>query len=345
MLELILIPALLLGIYICYQDIRHGKISNVLVIFLLLLGIAYQAFSGTIMTETLAVASTFLYGFLISFLLWWLGLWPGGDAKLFIVMLLLLPSGLYSGSIILPYLANTFIPVFVFMTFYALFRSRAPYIKKAVSYSLNPYRISFIFIILIGFMWFFTGIIKLAGIQADYFMTILLLFAVYELFSITLSAKAEAFFILLAVLRVLLDFQGLFTMASLQFFLLVAGTFIFFRFFLIHLTYYTLTSEIRIEKLVPGMVLAEGIYPKGKGYAKESLLNPSLIDFIQQKKIRFIHGLDELTERDTERIKRLRKQGRIGFATVRICQTQPFAVFILIGYILTLLFQGGIFHI
>ncbi len=345
MLDLILLPVLLLGIYICYQDIRHGIIRNRLILALLLLGIAYQALSGALLTDTLAIASTFLYGFFIAFLFWWLGLWPGGDAKLFTALLLLFPQGLYSESLVLPYMANIFIPVFAFMVAYVIIRSKASSIKKAITHSLNPYRISFIFIILIGFMWFFTGLIRLAGIEADYFITILILFAVYELFSVTISAKAEAFFALLAVLRALLDFQGLFTLASLQFFLLVAGVFVFFRFFLIHLAYYTFTSEVRIEKLVPGMIMAEGIYRKGKEYSRISFLNSSLVEFLQQKKRRFVHGLDELTKADVERIKRLRKQGSIGFATVRVCQTQPFAAFILIGYVLTLVFQGGIIPI
>lgn len=342
MLNLILLPALLLGIYVCYQDIRHGIIRNRFILMLLMLGIAYQVLSGMILTDTFAVAFTFLYGFLIAFLFWWLGLWPGGDAKLFTVLLLLLPQGLYSGNLLFPYLTNIFVPVFLFMVAYVLIRSKASSIKKAIAYSLNPYKVSFIFIIMIGFMWFFTGIIKIAGIEADYFITILLLFAVYEFFSITISAKAEALFAFLAVLRALLDFQGLFTLASLQFFLLVAGAFVFFRFFLLHLAYYTFTNEVRIEKLMPGMVLAEGICPKGKGYERISFLNSSLIEFLQQKKRRFIHSLDELTKPDVERIKRLRKEGRIVFGVVRVCQTQPFAAFILIGYVLTLVFQGGI---
>jgi Flp pilus assembly protein protease CpaA len=342
MLCMVIALAILLAIYICYQDIRHGIIRNRLILALLLLGIIYQAASGTLFTSTLPVLSTLAYGFLIAFLFWWLGLWPGGDAKLFTALLLFFPAELYSTGLILPYLANAFIPLFAFMVAYALFKSRPNIIVRALNYSLNPYKVSFIFIILIGFMWFFTGLIRLAGIQADYFITILMLFAIYELFSATISAKTEALFTGLVLIRAILDFQNLFALASLYYFLLVAGVFVFFRFFLLYIAYYTFTTEIGINRLRPGMILAEGISPEGKGYARISFLNSSLVEFLQQKRRRFIHGLDELTRKDVNRIKRLRKQGRIMFGRVRVCQTQPFAAFILVGYLLTLLFQGGL---
>jgi Flp pilus assembly protein protease CpaA len=333
---------LLLGIYVCYHDIRKGIIRNRFIFILLLMGVAYQLLSGALLTSITPIVSTLLYGFLLSFLFWWLGLWPGGDAKLFAVLLLLFPTELYSSSLVLPYLANVFIPLFVFMVCYSLVRSRASTIRNATIHSLNPYKLSFIFIILIGFMWFFTGLIKLAGIQADYFITILMLFAVYEFFSVTISTKTETLFIGLVIIRAVLDFQNLFTMASLYYFLLVAGVFIFFRFFLLYIAYYTFTTEVRISSLKPGMVPAAGISPEGKGYARISFLNSSLVEFLQQRKRKFIHSLDEITASDAERIKKLRKEGKLMFGTIRIFQTQPFAIFILAGYLLTIIFQGGL---
>jgi Flp pilus assembly protein protease CpaA len=343
MLYWILPLVLLLGIYICYQDARKGIIRNRFILLLLLLGIAYQILSAPLNVSPLLF--NLLYGFIMAFAFWWLGLWPGGDAKLFAVLLLFFPAEFYSSSLVLPYLANTFIPLFAFMIAYSLVRSRASTIRNALIHSLNPYKLSFIFMILIGFMWFFTGLIKMAGIQADYFITILILFAVYELFSLTISTKTEALFIGLVIIRAVLDFQNLFTLASLYYFLLVAGAFIFFRFFLLYIAYYTFTNEVRISNLRPGMILAEGISPEGKGYARISFLNSSLVEFLQQKKRRFIHSLDEISAKDVERIKRLRKEGKIMFASIRVCQTQPFAAFILIGYALTLIFQGGVVFI
>jgi Flp pilus assembly protein protease CpaA len=332
---------MLLGIYLCYQDASRGIIRNRFILILLFLGIAYQVLSAP--PDAFPVLYNLLYGFVISFLFWWLGIWPGGDAKLFAVLLLFFPAELYSSSLMLPYMANTFIPFFAFMVLYSLVRSRAATIRNALVHSLNPYRLSFIFIILIGFMWFFTGLIKLAGIGADYFITILMLFAVYELFSIAISTKTEALFLSLVLIRAILDFQNLFTLASLYYFLLVACVFVFFRFFLLYITYYTFTTEVRISRLRPGMAPAVGISPEGRGYARISFLNSSLVEFLQQRKRRFIHNLDELSAKDVERIKKLRKEGRIMFGSVRIFQTQPFAVFILIGYLLTLIFQGAFF--
>lgn len=341
MFYLILPLVMALGAFICYHDIRHGIIRSRFIIMVFLLGIFYQIASGTLLKSTIPVISTVLYGFLIAFLLWWLGIWPGGDAKLFAVLLLLLPPGLYMTSPVIPYVVNVFVPVFVFMTGYVLVRSHAGMIRDALSYSLKPYRLSLIFLMLAGFMWFFMGMLRLAGIQGDYFITILILFVVYELFSITMSARTEFLFIGLAAARAILDFRNLFTLASLQYFLLIVGSFVFFRFFLLYISYYAFTNEVRIEKLRPGMILAEGISSEGGGFARVSFLYSSLLEFLQKKRRRFMHSRDELTKGDVSRIKRLRRQGKINFGGVRICQTQPFAAFVLAGYLLTLAFQGG----
>ena len=341
MLYLMLPLILVICAYIIYYDAKKGIIRNRSLLALLALGIIYQLASGSIFTNTTTILFTLSYGFLVSFFFWWLGIWPGGDAKLFIVLFLLFPAQFYS-DIMLPYLMNTFVPLFVFMMLYVLTKSRAADIKDALRYSLNPYKVSFIFIIVIGFMWFFTGLIRLAGINADYFITIVMIFLVYELFSVTISAKTEILFMALVLLRVIMDFQNLFTLASLYYFLLVVGAFIFFRFFLLHITYHTFTNQVKLENLRPGMILAEGICIEGKRYARISFLNSSLIEYMQQKKKRFIHSLDELTKGEVTKIKKLRKQGRIAFDKIRIYQTQPFAVFIILGYLLTLFLQGGL---
>jgi hypothetical protein len=338
MLYLILPAILLLGIYISYQDFRHGVIRGRYLLLLVILGLIYQTLSGSL----LHISFTIIYGFLVSFLFWWIGIWPGGDAKFFIVLLLFFPASLYSSTLVLSYLINVFVPVFVFMIAYVLVRSRLKDIRKALNFSLSPYKIMFIFLMVAGFMWFFIGLIKLAGIEADYFITIVILFAVYELFSMTISSKTEVLFIGLFAIRVILDFQNLFSLVSLIYFLTVIGGFVFFRFFLLHLSYHVFTRQIPVKDLKPGMIMAEGISTE---FERISFLNSSLIEYLQQKKRKFIHSLDELASKDTKKIKELRKSGKIKFRSIRIYQTQSFAGFILLGYVLTLVFHRAIFLI
>jgi Flp pilus assembly protein protease CpaA len=342
MLQLVLPVLILLGILIAYHDTRKGVIRNRYLLSLLILGLFYQLYSGVIPAQTTEVIITISYGFLISFLLWYIGIWPGGDAKFFTLLLFFFPAGLYSTGLILPYLMNTFIPIFLFMIAMVLVRSGGREISRAFRYSLDPYKLSFLLIILIGFVWFFNGLVKMAGIQPDYFMTIIILFVVYEAFSLAMSAKAELIFIGLVVLRIILDPWSLFTLESLYYFLLVAGIFVFFRFFLLHISYHSLTSKVAIRDLKQGMVLAEAISLEKGRYAKTSLMNSSLIEFLQQKRKRFIHGLDELTGREASRIKSLGNRGRLPFSSIRVYQTQPFAGFILLGYLITLFLQAGL---
>ena len=62
-----------------------------------------------------------------------------------------------------------------------------------------------------------------------------------------MSAKAELLFMGLVALRIILDPWSLFTLESLYYFLLVAGIFVFFRFFLLHISYHSLTNKVSIR--------------------------------------------------------------------------------------------------
>jgi len=66
-----------------------------------------------------------------------------------------------------------------------------------------------------------------------------------------------------------------------------------------------------------------------------------LIQTLQQRKEKYIHDLGELTKEDVEKILKLKEEKKIDFNEVLVFQKQPFAVFLLLGYILTLLFQGS----
>ncbi len=342
MLNIFIPLVLVFGLFISILDIKIGLIRNRYILLLFVAGTIYHVSIGTL-SNPAPVFYTLFYGLFIVLLLWWIGFWPGGDAKYFWIMLLFFPYDFYSKNLVMSLLFYTFVPVFVFMIAYIVYRSNLSALRNAVAYTIKPYRIIYIFVILLGFMWLFSEMLSLAGVSADYFITILILFVVFELMSVSRSHVTELAMILLILIRGVLDPFSLISIQNiLNLISLVAG-FLFLRFFLLHISYYSSTERISIKDLRPGMSPAQGIEKTEDGYSLVSFLNSSLIEYLQQKRKKFIHSLDELGNNDIGIIKSLRKKGELKFSGIRIYQTQPFALFIFIGYLLTLFIGTSLF--
>jgi len=310
---------------------------------LLAVGLAYQLL---VVSNFAGAAITFFYAFFVAVLLWFIGIWPAGDAKMFSILFLFLPPQLYSAqSIVFDFLVNTFVPVFFFMFFVILARSKFSLLKEAVKYALDPYRLIMLGAILLGFIWFVMGAIQVLfspfSAWSDYFLTLVLLFAVFEFFRRVLSEKFELFFVGCAVLRVLLDYSTVYSVSFIQKFSSMIFVFLFFRFFILFLAFKLYTYSVPIEELKAGMGAGELIVKKGNRFEKVSLLNPSLISFMSQRLENVVHNTNFLTEKDVKRIQRLRQQKKIPFTSMLVCKVQPFAVFILVGFVLTILAEGS----
>ena len=167
------------------------------------------------------------------------------------------------------------------------------------------------------------------------------MFIIFEFFRRFLSAKLELFFFGCAVLRVLIDYRTVYSFAFAQKFFTILFVFLFFRFFILYLAFKLYTYKVPIRKLKPGMSLAEVVIQRGDHFEKKSFLNASLIGFMTQRRENIIHSLDFLTKEDVDRIKKLRRENKIPFASILVNKVQPFAIFILLGYILTVFCQGS----
>ncbi len=341
--EFFFLAAVAISGYAAVEDFRHERIPNKALLALLAMGLAYQLLA---VSNFAGAAITFFYAFFVAVLLWFIGIWPAGDAKLFSILFLFLPPQLYSAqSIVFDFLVNTFVPVFFFMFFVIIARSKFSLLKEAVKYALDPYRLIMLGAILLGFIWFVMGAMQLLfspfSAWFDYFLTLVLLFAVFEFFRRVLSEKLELFFFGCAVLRVLLDYSTIYSVSFIQEFSSMIFVFLFFRFFVLFLAFKLYTYSVPIEELKAGMVAGELIVRKGERFEKVSLLNPSLISFMSQRLERVVHNTNFLTEKDVKRIQKLRAQKKIPFASMLVCKVQPFAVFILLGFALTVLAEGS----
>jgi len=340
LIEYVLLSAVGLGFYVSYEDLKYGVIRNKHILMIFLLGMFFQLISEVLYTNFLQMITTFGYGFFIGFLFWWLGLWPAGDAKFFTVLLLFLPVGLYSSfNLIFNYLVNIFVPIFLFMMIVLFIKSKSKLIKEAVKYSFEPYKLFTLITMFLGFVWFTIKFMTFIGITGDFFITILVLFIVYELFYAVLTFESELFFVGCAVLRIILDYNNIFTFNFIYNFFSTIFVFVFFRFFVLYLGYHTYTKYVKISDLRPGMSLAEGIVSKNKEYQKISFLTSSFIEFLMQRKYKFVHNLDNLTKEDVALLNKLKKEKKLPFDSVLVSQRQHFAFFILLGFLLTLILK------
>ncbi|OWT32501.1 hypothetical protein BGI41_07325 [Methanobrevibacter sp. 87.7] len=81
-----------------HTDIRYNIISNKLNLILILLGLFYNLFLTISIKNPYFIISSLISGisiFIISYLLWILGLWAGGDVKLLTGIAFMIPSNYY----------------------------------------------------------------------------------------------------------------------------------------------------------------------------------------------------------------------------------------------------------
>ncbi len=103
---------------------------------------------------------------------------------------------------------------------------------------------------------------------------------------------------------------------------------------------------MKFNNLEPGIRPAEGILEKREDtgiYEKIKLIHFDYIDFLFQKKKKFIHSVSDegLTSKDVEKIKEMRAKGELPFNEILIYRAVPLAVFLLLGFVITVLLKGN----
>ena len=347
-----------LGIITSYEDIKEGKIKNKWIILAvaytifiyLLIIINYQINNIPIrLTYFIELGVMVIFSLIIGFIIWAVGLWTAGDAKLFFAYSLLIPLSTYKYGYI-PYisstniLTNTFTPLFIILAFMLLFKTNLKqkifYLKK----SFEPKQIFSLFVFLFAFIWLLNLFFSLLNISADYFMSIFFLFLLIIILEKIIPVKLFTLVLILSGLRLLFDKTAL-SLASLKFLFFMWISFILLRFFILYLGFSFLTKDVDIKLLKKGMVPAEKVYFEDKRYKKESMLYFSLFSYLyektKKKEYLFEPSAEGLSAKDVDKLKKLEK--KLGFDHLRVYQTLPFAPLIFAGVLLTIIFQGNLF--
>lgn len=369
-LELIFLPMILfLGVITSYEDIRFNKIKNKWIIFGLIYSflayailITFYLFDGNINTHyLLELITNFLFAITVGFGLWYISIWTAGDGKLFIAYSALIPLSVYSLGYIkwapsLILLINILLPAFIAMFVLMLVRTRVENIKKVFTdffketFQLN--KLLRIALSLFAIFWIVNLFLLLVNIN-NTILRMVLIILIFLGIQKKLGKNALILFIGIACLRLIID-KSVYSMDFLINFLILVFLakliMSFLRGSFSNLGKEIFSKEINVNKLKPGMVLSEVIIKKKEiGKDKMNELKKQGAEIIRNKGYYYIkkskshidfdnfigEEAEGLTKAQIEMIK------KIGIKKIKISQTMPFAPFIFLGVLLTLILRGS----
>lgn len=177
---------LILGLATSYTDIKFKKIRNNHLLLATVLGLA--AYASLIATQQITLnmnwAWNLLVGLGIGLLLYFTDTWGAGDAKLFFVFCLLLPTAKYSRILFFPSLA-IFVNIFLISTLAIsilaageIINNRKNLFKKFFTTS-TLVNFTKSFLVIFSLKWMIQAAVSLLIPQATPFLSILILFFAY----------------------------------------------------------------------------------------------------------------------------------------------------------------------
>ena len=273
----------------------------------------------------------------------WLGsLWTAGDAKLFIAYAALIPLSVYSYGYVkwfpaITLLMNTFVPIFIFFFLLLMFKTSLEQKKEALKPLVEPKQLINSFFSLFALFWLIELLFPLVGIVPNYFFKMIGSIIVFSILQTTLKKNMLGAAIVISSIRLIVDKS----VYNLLFIEKIFGLFLFWFIFkgvITNLGQKTFSKKIEIKELKAGMLPAETVYEDNKRYFKEGQEH----QMISTEKKSFLElSAGGLTKENIEKLKQLRKEKRLKFNSLKIKQTLPFAPFMLLGVLVTLISEGN----
>ncbi len=353
----IFIPGILfLGITTSYTDIKYNKIRNQIIIIA-----ALYAIIAYVLTYVLSHFNLIQYNFsfgeviinlifavLVAFLLFVTNIWTAGDGKLLIAFVLLLPLSAYNlgyirwiPSVVL--LVNIFVPAMIYVLITSLMNIRLKELKdiskKLVRNICNPKQLLESALFLFSVYWIIHIALIIADIKSNVFILITL--GALVLFVLKSWLKQHLLYVLMviAIIRLLLDrsiYSTAFLISILRYLIVwQVGVNLVMLF---NKETGVFMKKIPIEKLKPGMWVADldihNYFEKEfRGVCKNSGFAGDLLT-----RQGYHLGLESgLSPQQIDVLK------NSNFKKATIIQTIPFAPFLFLGVLLTIIARGNFF--
>ncbi len=319
---------LFLGLITACEDWKYHKIRNIWTGT----GIVFGLICNFLHFSFFQVLGMFLLFLIIGMGLWYVNVWSGGDGKLFIMYCLLLMGLLPSLDPFLPLtlLVNVFLPCFLFLLVKLIFHPPNLTFLKSSLQSEGYFR----FFLPLSFFALLRIILFVFHFHLDYLFRLVIVFLLYKISETLIKERVNLFGIILFILTYTIGIVfSIFTLYYFLFSIFISILFVFGERIISILSYEVYSIELPVNKLKPGVHLADVVY-KEKNTWKKSPRFSGLEKRFENKQL-FTSSI--LKKEDIEKLK------KTGIKHLRVYQTTHFAFWFLIGAILTGILKENIF--
>lgn len=271
----------------------------------------------------------------MSFMIWYLGYWGAGDAKLFIAYTALVPANTYPlhneyGWIYL--LAGIFSVGFILLALKATIKSlKKPKETAKMLIRYAKERMPTAILGIFSISWALEGIFKLIGASPGFMLNFAATYAAYAALGYAFKDKKKYPLIIfgaIAAIRLITDFSSM-NMDVLYGLLKYLILFLIIGFTVSG----TQPKKARIDQLEAGMVLAETIYKDKEGYKRCQISDQHL----KNREFVIDYEKNKLDENDVMKLRKLYKTKGFPFRHLRIKKMQAFAAFMFLGVMIIII--------
>jgi len=349
----LLLPAILaIGIITSYEDMKYGKIRNkwitasiVYAIAAIILAIVIIIVSGgTIMASYITdFITNILFSTIFGFVIWHFGVLSGGDSKLFIAYSFLVPLSIYTNGYIrffpsFTIIVNTSLIVLFFLLLNIILKNNMREKITAIK-NIDKRLIIKPIVSMFGLSWVIRIAFSAMGIQYDAFTFFMIVPVIYYSIERFIGKRMEKVYIILAPARILLDYNYILSIGFVYYFMFIVIFYVIISFLLMNMSYDTFSMNIGVHRLKPGMMPAEILYKHNDKYKRMGMNAVNREKEITNPESLF--NTKKLTADDIKTLRNLANDKKI-CPTLRVYQSMPFAVFIFLGVLLTVLSQGNV---
>lgn len=345
---LVSLPMILVfGLATSYSDIRRGIISNRWIfasISYAFLVVAFSAYYAISVGEAINVSYMFDFAAnvaassIFGFLLWKAGVWAAGDGKLFIAYSALLPLSVYSIGYVrffpsFTIFINTIIPAMAFLLACLFAKAGLRGKLRSAVKIFKPRSILEDMVTLFGISWIIIMPFSYLGIGLDAFAFLILIPSACILLNKLAGSSIRWVYAVVFILRLIFDRTYILSPVFFAGFAVMTVLYILMKYVIFDLSYDIFSKSVKVDELRKGMSLANRIVKENGRYVARSWRETA-----GQKAETFFSGT--LRQKDIVELKRLRKSLLVD-DTLRVSSSMPFALFMLLGAMLTVALNGN----
>ena len=335
---LILTGTILVSLYLSYTDIRWNIAKNVYTVGLLAFGLFWQVvyiFHYEVLTIW---ASLFILveAWVISFLIYYIGGWAPGDAKLYLALAVCIPPSLLDTAAPFVLVVNTFVIYFLVIGTFVIYKSTWKDLTKLLDgFTLHKFfRFAYSFSSFIGVAVLLRSLLPF---ELSYFEVIIFFILLYLFFDRFVKERWQQ--VILGVFFSLTLYTVINNPELLKMIGIVLILFFILRNVFASLSLRVLSSYVPVTDLRLGMMPAERIVCDKNGqYIKQEKLFFNFVSaFAKDKKVEVVvdTGPMGLSQEDIAKLAELYSQKKL--TGLNIQSTISFVPFIIVGFVLTVL--------